>query len=397
VNLEHRELDILCRNKRPRAVLTKPDRSCTVTVMSRSRPLALRSAAIATLALSASVVDAAAERGAATCDRLRAEARSEAALLYAPRIQIEGARSPGVLLVDDPSAADADGLQARLALALSPVDMLRGRAVERVADAECRRERLIAELDRVLSLGTRHGELAAARTELDYLDRHAGEVDALVDEVMTRFERQRATALEVDELRARRAALRRRIAELRHTHAVLAEIDGEPAAPVAVDELAAELAAATLRVDRRRADLRALEAWRFDVRAGVAGAERADWFAVVELGYSFGAPWQRSADRRAIRARAAELADDERGATVRLTRLQAAMRHSVAALEVELQAIDDELAALRGELARIAPLDSDAVRPLRARITVALIELEARRAATATLIAARRPLAGGAL
>ena len=315
----------------------------------------------------------------ATCQRLRAEADSEAALLYAPRIQLEGARAPGVVSAGDPAAA-VDGLQARVVLALSPLDMMRGRAVERLADAECARERLAGRLDEVLALGDRHGELDAARAELAYLDAHAGEIDALVAEVTDRFERQRATALEV--------------AELHHTHAVLEALDTGGAPPADLSGLARAHDAAALEVDRRKAAVRGLEAWRFDVRGGVAGADRADWFAVVEVGYSFGQPWQRGADRRAVRARAAEHGGDDRAVTVRLARLQAAMRRSVAALEAELAAIDDEIAVLRVERDRLDGIDSDAARPLRARLTVELIELEARRTAVQTLVEIRRPLGG---
>ncbi|HUQ05920.1 MAG TPA: hypothetical protein VM261_25635 [Kofleriaceae bacterium] len=365
-----------------------------LSLFHRFHPRRSLSLAIAALAAGITITtEATADVRDATCQRVRAEAESEAALLYAPRIQLEGARAPGVVSAGDPAAA-VDGLQARVVLALSPLDMMRGRAVERLADAECARERLAGRLDHVLALGDRHGELDAARAELAYLDAHAGEIDALVSEVVDRFERQRATALEVAELRGRRAAVRRRVAELHHTHAVLEALDTGVAPPSDLSELARAHDAAALEVDRRKAAVRGLEAWRFDVRGGVAGADRADWFAVVEVGYSFGQPWQRGADRRAVRARAAELTGDDRAVTVRLARLQAAMRGSVAALEVELAAIDDELAVLRVQRDRLDGLDSEAARPLRARLTVELIELEARRTAVQTLVEIRRPLGG---
>jgi hypothetical protein len=389
-------LDVLCLRLSRSEVLT---RHVTVSLLfHRFLPRLTSSLAIAALAAGITITitaEATADVRDATCQRVRAEAESEAALLYAPRIQLEGARAPGVLSAGDPSAA-VDGLQARVVLALSPLDMMRGRAVERLADAECARERLAGRLDHVLALGDRHGELDAARAELAYLDAHAGEIDALVAEVIERFERQRATALEVAELRVRRAGVRRRVAELHHTYAVLEALDTGVALPADLGGLARAHDAAALEVDRRKAAVRGLEAWRFDVRGGVAGADRADWFAVVEVGYSFGQPWQRGADRRAVRARADELAGDDRAVTVRLARLQAAMRGSVAALEDELAALDDELAALRVERDRLDGLDSDAARPLRARLTVELIELEARRTAVQTLVESRRPLSGGA-
>ncbi len=334
-----------------------------------------------------------------TCDRLRAEARAEAALLYAPRVQLEGIRAPGALDPARPAGAGGAVAQARLSLALSPIDMLRGHAIESVAAAECARVALADQLDRVLAVGTRHGELAAARDELAYLDGHIAEIDAMVSDGINRFERQRATAAEVEELRERRASLRAHIAELRHRSLVLEQFDGTAEIPREPAELAPRYRAAALEVDRRRADERGLSAWRLDVRAGLAEADQSDWFGVVELAYSFGDPWRRAADREFLRARARELASDPRDASVRWDQLRRAMRRSVDAIELEIRMVDDELAKLRSERDRVAQVadGNDGARQLQARYTINLIELEARRVSLSSLAAARRPLAGGAL
>jgi len=335
----------------------------------------------------------------ATCDRLRAEARAEAALLYAPRIQLEGIRAPGALDPTGPASSSNAVAQARLSLVLSPIDMLRGHAIESVAAAECVRATLSGQLDRILAVGERHGELAAARDELAYLDRHIAEIDAMVSETLNRFQRQRATAAEVEELRERRAGLRAHIAELRHRSMVLEQLDGEVEIPREPAELAPRYRAAALEVDRRRAHERGLSAWRLDVRGGFAEADRSDWFGVVELAYSFGDPWRRAADRELLRARARELASDPRDASVRWEQLRRAMRRSVDAIELEIRMVDDELATLRGERDRVAPMvdGNDGARQLQARYTLNLIELEARRASLSSLAAARRPLAEGSL
>jgi hypothetical protein len=332
------------------------------------------------------------------CTRMRAEASAEAALLYAPRVELQGARAPELATADDPTAP-LGGFQARVSVVLSPVDLLRGRAVERAAVAECRRTASTADLERLLAIGPRYGELAAARAEVDYLERHLGDVDALVNEAAARFASQRATALEVDDLRERRARLRIRIADRRYELELHAQLEGDAPPPGAIAQLVPGYRAAVLDADRRRADVRALSAWQLELRAGLAGADRADWFAVVELGYSLGRPWQAAADRRAARARADELAHDDRDVSVRLERLQRAMQRSVESLAVELRMIDDELVIVRAERARIEALAggaSDAARQLGARYTVEVIELEARRTGAAALIEARRQFLGGA-
>lgn len=346
------------------------------------------------LGLGAAVAATDAAHADDTCARLRAEARAEAVILYAPRIELEGARAPAVIDASEPTAA-RDGFQARAALALSPVDMLRGRAVERVARAECALDDASHQIDRVLATGARFGELAAVRAELAYLDEHLPTLDTLVADATEALARQRATALEVDELRSRRATLRRRASDLRNTRVLLEELDGEPGPTPDLDALAATARAAAIRVDRRKADVRGLSAWRLDVRAGVAAAERADYFAVVELSYSLGERFQKSANRRAVAARTAEVANDDRSATVRLARLQQAMRDSVVILDEELRGLDEELAAIATDRARLEGLDSDAARALRNRATIATIELEARRASVSTLAQTRHSLVGG--
>lgn len=358
---------------------------------SRRFLLALTPIFLAALSLGAG---SAAAEGDATCDRLRAEARSEAVILYAPRLELEVAQVPGVATPSDPTAAALRGPQGRLALALSPVEMLRGRAIERVAGAECARDRIARQLDRVLALGTRSGELAATNAELEYLDTHLGGIDALVDAAVAKLDRQRATAVEVAELRTRRASLRRRVAELHLTQIELRELGGDVAPARDLDALASAYRGAALRAEDRRADVRTWSAWRFDVRAGIAAADRADWYAIIDLGYSFGQPWQRAAEHRAARAREQEYAGDDR-TIARFEELVRALRGSLVALDEELRVLDDEIARGRSEQDRLAAFDAESAQQLRTRITIELVELGARRASLAALIASRRAIIGG--
>ncbi|MCW5801806.1 MAG: hypothetical protein KIT31_05420 [Deltaproteobacteria bacterium] len=232
----------------------------------------------------------------ATCARLRAEARAEAVVMYAPRLQLEGARAPRVVDAADPVATA--GLQARASLALSVTDAMRGRAIERIAAADCARVHAADQAARVLGVGTKIGELAATRAEIAYREAHLGEVDRLVAEAMARFEAQRATAYEVDELRDRRAAMRVRIADLYHSLGLLEELDGGLAGTPPLARIAGDVIEAELAADHRRAELRSIAAWRVEVRGGVAAGDRPDWFATVHVGYSFGQPAQAAANRR---------------------------------------------------------------------------------------------------
>lgn len=330
----------------------------------------------------------------AACERLRAEARAEALVLYAPRITVEGARAPAVVDAGDPVGV-TDGFQARASLGFSTTDALRGRAMERIADAECARTIAADRAGRVLGVGLRFGELAATRAEIAYLEGKLPEIDALVGDAVERFEHQRTTAIEVDELRTRRASFRIRLGAARREagELELLEQQGAPGTPV-LATLAKDVRASEIEVARRHAALRSISAWRFDVRAGVAGGERADWFAVLELGYSLGQPFQAKANRRAISARAAEAKDDDRAVAGQLDHLQRAMQRSVSDLAAEVTTLDAELATQIGERDRIAAVANDAAKALVARFTLEIIELEARRTYLSALVTARRSITG---
>lgn len=330
----------------------------------------------------------------AACERLRAEARAEAVVLYAPRLVVEGARAPSVVDASDPVGI-TDGLQARASLGFSAIDALRGRAVERIADAECTRTGAADRAARVLAMGTRAGELAAVRAQIAYLTETLPKIDAMVDDAVARFERQRATAVEIDELRVRRAGFRVELATAQRKAGELEELGlASPADAADLAALARDVRAAERTVADRHASLRSLSAWRLDVRAGVAGGEQADWFAVLEVGYSLGQPFQARANRRAVAAREAELAADDRAVPGQLEQLARLLKRSVADLTIEIAAIDSELAVLRTERDRLATSDADAARPLVTRFTLDIFELEARRAFSAALATARRSFAG---
>ena len=354
----------------------------------------LRVSTGALIAFSLSAGTARADATAATCERLRAEGRAEAVVLYAPSITVEGARAPSVVDAKDPVGV-TDGLQARASLGFSATDALRGRAIERIADAECARTIAADRAGRVLGVGVRFGELAATRAEVAYLERTLPEVDALVGDAVERFEHQRATAIEVDELRTRRASFRIRLTA---AHREIGELElleqqGVPGVP-ALAALAKDVRSTEIELDRRRAALRSISAWKLDVRAGVAGGQAADWFAVVEVGYSLGQPFQARANRRAISAREAEAVADDRGVAGQLDHMKTAMQRSVADLAAEVATLDTELAVQTGERDRIAAVANDLAKPLVARFTLEIIELEARRTYLFALVTARRSIAG---
>lgn len=326
---------------------------------------------------------------AATCERLDAEARATELVLAAPRIRVLGARTPSVADAVDPSVSTS-AWQARVALEISPIRIFEARAVGRIADAECSRARAAARIDRTIAIGERLGQREAAEAELVYLRAHIGDVDAIVNAAFARVESQRATIESLLDLRERRTRIQARIAELEHTLALLAEVSQGVISRAELEHAARAYREASLEVAHEEADLRSLRAWDVDVQAGVVGGERADWFAVVQLSYSLGQPWQPAANRRAVAARGAELSSSDREIEARVATMGRVLGGSLAPLEREIDVIVDEIELLTTERDRTAKLDSDAARSLHDRITIELVNVGGRHAYAAALAAARR-------
>jgi hypothetical protein len=332
------------------------------------------------------------------CDRMRAEARSEASILIAPRLRGQVIHAPSVT-VDDPLAEA--GTQVRASVSLSPVDMLRGRLAMRVADAECRLVRAGDTFEPVLEHGAQYGRAGALRAEIAALEAALPRVTAILGEAEARLARQIVAIGEVEALRGRERAMRARLTDARHEAAVLEAL--VPEAPALDgDAVRAGLGAyerAAIAAEGERSALRRLSPWQIDLRAGVippgGASDDTAWFGMVELSYSVGDLFQRAAEQDVRAARSAELrtADDE--ARRRAERFLAAMRASATELSREIDSVDGELRRLDAERARVAALEGEAARQRGAIAELDGIELGARRAYLERLRAARAALIGG--
>ncbi len=335
----------------------------------------------------------------AACERVTAAAHTEAVVLRAPRLEVQGAYLPALTDPADPTYDATTRAQARVALVVSPTDMLRARAIERVAASECTRDALVEQIDRTLAVGMQVGEADAARAELAYFEQHRGDLEQLVQDATTRFEHQLATALELDEVRERHAEIQLRIAERRRSLAALEALEDRAGALPDVTALLRAYRGAAVDVERRSGELRRISAWHVELHGGVAAATRMEWFGLIEVGYSLGGPWQRASAARAVAAKAREVVEDPRDAAVRLEHVRRAMQRSLSELRGELALLDDMLARLDADRARLdnAGELADTGRQLRARYTLQRISFGARRAAVVALIEARGRLTGDPL
>ncbi|MFT3699488.1 MAG: hypothetical protein QM831_40440 [Kofleriaceae bacterium] len=319
------------------------------------------------------------------CDRLRAEAHAEAVVLESPELTADAAHVPDVTVADPVSTASSRW-QLRASAAYSFTNLLKGRAIERIAATECARQLASSDLERALVAGIDVGQLEAAKAELAVLDQHRTEIDQILADANARLAAQRAVATDVDDLRSQRTELILRAADRREAIALLEQQDKAQPLRGLVDRYGAT----TLAADTARADERELHPWNVDVRGGVAGSDQADWFAVLEVRYAVGGLWQGRADRAALEARQAEL-HQHRELAARADQVRTMLANSAAVLADEVATLDTELASLATERDRL--VDQDAGRGLRDHYTMRIVGLTARRAGIAALAAARTELA----
>jgi hypothetical protein len=335
------------------------------------------------------------EERAPYCQRVQAEARSKASLLFAPRLEAQALRVPGVdLLGGQVPIPKQEEFQARVLLAYSPIDLFRGRTVLEVAAAECERNVAQEHLQRTLRQGSAVGRASALRQQASYLSARLPRVDELVLEAERRLERHVSTLLEVDELRLRRLRLHRNLSEARQELTQLEELGMDDSSALSLRGEVERYERATLEMERSRSTLRRMDAWQVDLRAGVVPAPDFDWLAIVSLSYNFGSIPQAGAERTYMEARRDELRSTDGELRIQIERLQRWAQTSVTQLREELALVERQLELRRQQEAAVERQDSERYMHLRALAELEQIELEAHRVFLEQLLAAREAMNG---
>lgn len=242
----------------------------------------------------------------AYCQKVRARAASDAALLYSPTVSAQAIRFPRSGAIDT-GLYIGSGVQVRGVLTWSPLDFYRGFQVEDAAERDCARHEAHVSASQVLSVGVEYGRLPALRREAAYLEGRRAAWDEILKQTDVRLEQRVTSLLEANEVRARVAELARRHERIRGDIARLEALH--------VDEyrgklgtLAERVEDTTMRYEAQVVHLRSLDAWTFSVSGGlVPHAEPVDWFGSVQVGFNFGAFSRNANDTKYIAARREEL------------------------------------------------------------------------------------------
>lgn len=318
------------------------------------------------------------------CEMVRGVAAAEAALLQAP----EAFASAGVI---NPAEVAGVGTsvplgrpRARLTAGLNydVVGLLRGSALQRRAEAECERYRVVQALQAAVKQGTSIGTEAALRARARVLEQELLGAQRLLEAARGEVEAGRSTLeelnvvqLRVDGLRALEHQTRQELERLK----ALPHLEERP-----LPALLAGLRSADARVEQLSAELRSSAAWRVRLQAGYdelfGVPQGVPLFGLVTISYNLGNLWQPAANARAGEGRRRALEEDVQGMVQEVTRLAGELRAAWLAEQARLREVGVLVADLEHQLHELESLETHRVRHYRDYLRLELARLRAEHA-----------------
>lgn len=319
------------------------------------------------------------------CERVSARAHSDATLLWAPKLAVQGLRYPSGF---DLGPATSSGFQLRVGLSYSLIDPVRALFTYSAADADCAAEEARSALEGAVASAPGTAEIAAQRAQAQFLAAHQPEIDALVDRARSRLSQRLITVFELSHILESAEQLERKAARARGT---AAQLEAASSAAPATQHTRALSATFVLRRDeheRRLSSLRALDAWNVRVQGGVIPVEGAklDWFGWLELSYSLGGPFQHPAESRYRKARHEELLSAAQHLPAELERQASVLRAQAEQITVELRVVEKRSAHVRATLAELDLSDPSASSHARDALSLAQLSADAERVYLQTLL-----------
>jgi hypothetical protein len=239
------------------------------------------------------------------CEKVRARAAGDAALLMSPRLFVQGIKFPSNGQLDVGITAGS-GYQVRTGLSFSPLDFYRGLDTLRVADTDCEQHATASAIQVLVIKGSLKARLSGLRAQTAYLTAHREEWRQLSDKAVTRLSERVITLTEFDSLRQDVAALEHKLVQAEGDANQLASISSRlPEEPPST--LARQYVERAMRFEEAQSDLRKLEAWQIQLTGGVVPIAPVDWYGVAEVSFNFGGLARSRQERRYLEARGDEL------------------------------------------------------------------------------------------
>jgi hypothetical protein len=241
----------------------------------------------------------------AYCDKVRARANGEAALLLGPRLFAQGLRFPFSM---DMGPVVADNFQMRVGLSYSPLDAYRGLRLMDVSDADCDAHESWSRINRLLRHAQDIPPLSAYRAQTAFLDGLRGQWQALLEIARQRLKAKLITVVEFGAFWRLTETLERKGEEARGAAARL-EAHGVRPSRDPIDALAKTYLQSQNELEKRISGLKSLDAWSFKVvGGGIPSPDRSlGWFGWAEISYSLGGLFRDHQESNYLKARSAEL------------------------------------------------------------------------------------------
>jgi hypothetical protein len=324
----------------------------------------------------------AADGGAAHayCARTVARADSDAALLWAPKLGIQGLRYPSGI---DVGPATAGGFQLRVGLAYSLIDPLRAWRTQAAAELDCEVEQARSELAAALDAEEGSAEGSALRAQAEFLRAHQVQIDEVVQRARTRLGQRVITVFELNHILESAEQLERKAVQAQGAAARLAAAvaTAAPARAHDMQSLSAKLTQRSSAHEQSVSSVRVLDAWNVRVQGGVIPVEgsQLDWFGWLELSYSLGGPFQTAAESRYREARRAELASDVHGLPAQLARRDRIAHAQTEQATAELRVVEKRLGHLRETMQELTASDPSGSSHARDALVLAQLSADAER------------------
>jgi hypothetical protein len=313
------------------------------------------------------------------CNKVTAQARSEAVLLMAPSASAQLIRYPANNVADVTGLQVGKGIQPRASVSYGVVDMVRGMGVMDVAAADCKRQQVGATLQELVVQRADIGRLPALESQIKFIDEQRPAIAAILHESEERLAARTTTLVEVHELRKGALEIDRKALTAARDAAVLRRRGFKmPDRPLS--ELVNQYDERALAYDERVGHVRKVQAWKLDLSGGIATAPEVDWFAVASLSYNFGGLLQGSAEEHAQTSRQRELKNARYELRHQIETLADELRVEQQEGKTELAALDRELAQVERERATLDSLDAPNKSSVLATLTMEAISLGADRA-----------------
>lgn len=297
------------------------------------------------------------------CDYVHGVADAETALYVAPEIfGTAGAINVG----EGTDGTPLGSPRGRLILGIRYdfIDLWRGLVVQGRAAADCSRYEAKAALEAAVRAGADVGAAPALAAKARVLAEALPQAEAFLARLQREVREARATIDEVDVVRLRVDQLR---SEARQTVLQQQRVQQLPHGESGT--LAGVLRAyreADDRFEAKEGRLRALDAWKLQVRAGYDEIfdlpQDLPFFATVELSFDIGALWVGGANSRARAGRRRWVEEDVMGADRRVSELIEQLRAVRAAERARLQEVNLLTGNLSRQLREVQALGTSRVR-----------------------------------